>query len=98
MTRLFTRHATTVEFLTACAQRNWATDTARYDAGWDHIAVTFNKGNAYGRFLYNVVNGRFFGSVVIGKAHAEFSSDDQLDGEPWFDELLSVCMRDEVTA
>jgi hypothetical protein len=36
--------------------------------------------------LFSAFNGRFFGVTPNG---IRFSSDDDLDGEPWFDQLLA---------
>jgi hypothetical protein len=66
-----------------CQAEGVPIDTTFYDDGADHIAVG-SEGN--GIVFYNAFNGRFFGTTPEG---VHFSSDEALDGTPWFDALLA---------
>jgi hypothetical protein len=57
----------------------------------DHIVFTSIAGNSdSGQVLYNVFNGRFFGTTPEG---VQFASEDDRDGTPWFDALLNFFYR-----
>ena len=86
----YKRNATVEEFLQSCKERGWETDQTKLAAGGDHILFTFSHEGRSGSCLFNVVNGRFFGSSEM----MDFTSDESThDDEPWFQELLDVCLR-----
>jgi hypothetical protein len=97
--KFYARHRDSAEFLAVCAARHWPTDTSRFDQGGDHIVFRFTVGDVMGEALFSVVSGRFFGSVVRPCCQAEdFNSDEEYDGEEWFDALLDACLVGEVVA
>ncbi|ABO60491.1 hypothetical protein Bcep1808_7620 (plasmid) [Burkholderia vietnamiensis G4] len=66
------------------------------EEGSDHIRFGFEHGGVYVTALYNTVSGRAFGEYELPRRKRkldekgiEFSTDDKLDGTPWFDALLS---------
>ena len=94
----FTRHITGDELIAACDREGFPCQPRKYlEEGNDHIRFGFQHGRVYVTALYNTVNGRAFGEYheppkrkhSIGEPGVEFSTDDKLDGAPWFDALLS---------
>ncbi len=67
-------------------------DTKLYDKGADHIAIRAFPDKREWIVLFNAFNGRFFGTAP---GEIEFSSDDKLDGTPWFDALLQFFYLEE---
>lgn len=58
-------------------------DDSRWRVNGDDYVVVSGGG---AEVFFNTFNGRFFGTTPDGIA---FSSDDKLDGAPWFDALLN---------
>ncbi|MCA8013333.1 hypothetical protein LGM38_14875 [Burkholderia vietnamiensis] len=93
----FTRHITGDELIAACEREGFPCQPNKYlNEGADHIRFGFQHGRVYVTALYNTVNGRAFGEYeppkrkrLLGEKGIEFSTDDKLDGTPWFDALLA---------
>ncbi|HFT8008589.1 TPA: hypothetical protein ACU9T0_006549 [Burkholderia cenocepacia] len=93
----FTRHITGEELIAACDREGFPCLPRKYlEEGADQIRFGFQHGRVYVTALYNTVNGRAFGEYEplkrkrqLGEKGIEFSTDDKLDGTPWFDALLS---------
>jgi hypothetical protein len=78
----FAGNKTLEQIKAQCKAQGLAFDDYLYrTAGHDHVRIS--GGGA--RVLFNTFNGRFIGITPDGVA---FSSDDKLDGTPWFDALL----------
>lgn len=80
-----------------CKEQGLELDERRYEEGGDHVVVRSTGPNGEkAHVIFNTVNGRFQGKTPDG---VEFSSDDELDGTPWFDALLDFFYeRKEVAA
>ncbi len=94
--KTFTRHITGDELIEACKREGFETDDARYRFGGDHISFQFAHNGIFITALYNVINGRAFGTYApfVGRG-IQFNTDDpNLDGTPWFDALLAFLYRD----
>lgn len=95
--RKFTRHITGDELIAACDREGFPCQPRKYlEEGSDHIRFGFEHGGVYVTALYNTVSGRAFGEYELPRRKRkldekgiEFSTDDKLDGTPWFDALLS---------
>jgi hypothetical protein len=94
--KTFTRHITGTELIEACKREEFPCHPQKYlEEGNDHIRFGFQYGRIYVSALYNTVSGRAFGEYATStgtgalKKGIEFSTDDRLDGAPWFDALLS---------
>lgn len=93
----FTRHITGEELIAACEREDFPCQANKYlNEGADHIHFGFRHGRVYVQALYNTVSGRAFGEYELpkrkrqlGEKGIEFSTDDKLDGTPWFDALLA---------
>lgn len=84
------------QILAQCAADGIAVDSAKYEAGGDHLVVELpGPTGEKVRVLYNVVSGRFFYSANDGSG---FSSDDNRDGQPWFDAMLDFFYVEAVAA
>jgi hypothetical protein len=78
----FAGNKTPEQIKAQCKAQGLVFDDRRYQTmGDDHVVV--RGGGAYA--IFNTFNGRFFGTTPDG---TEFTSDDTLDGTPWFDALL----------
>ena len=96
--RKFQRHRTLSELKAVCKAKRWTVETDRYDKfGDDHVVVKFTVktlgGPVRGYFLFNTINGRFFGKLRSGE---EFDSQ-KCDHETkrWFQILLETCHTNE---
>ncbi|AOJ09639.1 hypothetical protein [Burkholderia mayonis] len=92
----FTRHITGDELIAACERECFPCQPRKYlEEGSDHIRFGFQHGRIFVSALYNTVSGRAFGEYAQStgkgalKKGTDFSTDDKLDGTPWFDALLS---------
>lgn len=84
--RQFSRHRSREEVITLAKARNVKVDASYYDSGTDHLVVYLPGPTAeIVKVLFNVISGCFFYAPEDG---AGFSSDDKLDGQPWFDAML----------
>lgn len=93
----FTRFLTGDELIAACEKEGFPVQPRKWrEEGNDHIRFGFNHGMVYVSALYNTVSGRAFGEYGTAmKQDQRFSTDDRLDGEPWFDALLSFLYKGE---
>jgi len=92
----FTRHITGEELIAGCQREGFPIQARKYlEEGSDHIRFGFHHGRVFVSALYSTVSGRAFGeyspSTGTGalKKGTPFSTDDKMDGTPWFDALLS---------
>lgn len=93
----FKRHLTGLELIEACEKEGFPVIARGWrKEGSDFIRFGFNHGRIYVSALYSVVNGRAFGTYYtgIGVGETKFSSEDKLDGTPWFDALMAFLYRD----
>jgi len=77
----FAGHKTLEQIRKQCEECGVELNTYQHDHGDDHVALY----SPDVKILYSTVSGRFFGTTPEG---IKFSSDDKLDGTPWFDALL----------
>lgn len=100
MAKKFARHITGDELIAACAKEDFPCQPRKWrEEGSDHIRFGFQHGRVYVTALYSTVSGRAFGEY--GPAMREnkpFSTDDKLDGTPWFDALLEFLYRNDAPA
>lgn len=89
--KTFTRHITGDELIAACEREAFPCQPRKWrEEGSDHIGFGFDHGTVFVNALYSTVSGRAFGSYgTAGKQNKPFSTDDKLDGTPWFDALLA---------
>jgi hypothetical protein len=88
--KTFERHITGDELIAACEKEAFPCQFRKWrDEGSDHIRFGFNHGRVFVSALYSTVSGRAFGQYGTAlKQDKNFSTDDELDGTPWFDALL----------
>ena len=87
----FSCHITGDELIAACARDALPCDAYKWrNMGGDHISFGFAHGAVFVTALYNTFNGRAFGHYGDARTQdIQFSTDDKLDGTPWFDALLT---------
>lgn len=93
--KTFARHRTMEELRAMVAEVPGLTIcTKAYDKGSDFIRVGADapNWNELGYVLFNPMNGRFVGCKPVAKDGERklFTSDERLDGEPWFAALLDI--------
>lgn len=79
----FKGHLTRKQVIKKAPAKGWTVNSDQYDIGsdWLIVFVTLADRPDIDRVLYAPFSGRFIGDG--------FSSDSELDGQPWFDELLN---------
>jgi len=87
----FAGNKTLAQIKAQCKAAGIEFDDSRYKKGDDHVAIR----SPGVMVLFSSFNGRFFGNTPDGQ---EFSSDDELDGTPWFDRLLSFFYVEKASA
>lgn len=89
----FIRHKTSTEILAQCIATGGRCDASAYNASTDHITVWLpGPDDAPVPVLYNTINGRFFYAPSDDSKY--FSSDEALDGQPWFDAMMEFFYTD----
>lgn len=87
----FAGNKTLAQIKAQCKAAGIEFDDSRYKKGDDHVAIR----SPGVMVLFSSFNGRFFGNTPDGK---KFSSDDALDGAPWFDQLLNFFYVEKAAA
>lgn len=76
-----------VELIRAqCLLQQLVCDSTLFDQGKSDYIIVFSPAAPEAKVFYCDLQGRFFGHNDQGEA---FSSDEPLDGTPWFDALLA---------
>jgi len=69
-----------------CVLQQLVCDSTLFDQGKSDLIIVFSPATPQAKVFYTDLSGYFFGHTDQGVA---FSSDDPLDGTPWFDALLA---------
>jgi hypothetical protein len=86
--KTYARGKTSAEFVAAAQSAGLTVNTAPMEMGGDWLVFNGTLHGMPVHALFSVVNSRVIGT--FGADKAGFSSDDSLDGTPWFDALLDL--------
>ena len=90
------RHRTGEEVIELAKAQGVKVDGSKYEAGGDHVVVHLPGPDGEPvMVLFNAFSGRFFHAPEGGGG---FSSDEKLDGQPWFDAMLEFFYTETVPA
>lgn len=86
--KTYARKKTLEEVREVCAEKGWDLDTTKFDEeGSDYVAIRWKAEGESGELLLSTFNGRFFGPLDSGEM---MSSDEDRDGDPWFEALCDA--------
>lgn len=92
----FSGHKNSQTIIDQCTSAGIEVDSTKYDAGGDHLVVYLPGATGEPvKVLYNTASGHFFGEQSDG---TRFSSDQNLDFEPWFESMLNFFYVEAVAA
>jgi hypothetical protein len=85
--KTFARQRTQDEIREFCIKKGWKLDTRKYDLeGSDFITIYWKNRNRITPIVYSSFNGRF----IACRDNETFTESSELDGTPWFDDLLAI--------